>query len=143
MADEGTIRVQMETGTVKHEPLKEAEEWVVLELLGHLKLAGRVTEEERFGTKLGRIDIPMEDGSFVTRYFSGAAVYGMTPVTETVARQVAKGLSHYPVQPWGYPKQITTNSYREDDDDDTDYREGDDEDYDPDADDKPEREIPF
>lgn len=33
--------------------------WCVLELLGHRRLAGRVTEEERFGVKLGRIDVPI------------------------------------------------------------------------------------
>lgn len=32
--------------------------WAVVELMGHVKLAGRLTEEEKFGAKLGRPDIP-------------------------------------------------------------------------------------
>jgi hypothetical protein len=32
--------------------------WAILELMGHVRMAGRVTEEERFGAKMGRIDVP-------------------------------------------------------------------------------------
>jgi hypothetical protein len=32
--------------------------WAIVELMGHVRIAGRVSEEERFGAKLGRIDIP-------------------------------------------------------------------------------------
>lgn len=88
-----------------NEPKKQAT-WCVLELMGHVRLAGRVTEEEMFGTKMGRIDVPQEDGTFVTRYFGGQAVYGMTPVTEAVARLVAKGTHPEPVLPWEFPRQI-------------------------------------
>lgn len=35
--------------------------WAILELMGHVKLAGFVTEEELFGGKIGRIDIPGAD----------------------------------------------------------------------------------
>lgn len=34
------------------------EQWAIVELMGHVRVAGRVTEEEHFGSKLGRIDIP-------------------------------------------------------------------------------------
>lgn len=34
--------------------------WAILELMGHVRMAGRVTEEERFGCKMGRIDVPHE-----------------------------------------------------------------------------------
>ena len=33
------------------------ETWAIVELMGHVRVAGFVTEEERFGVKLGRIDI--------------------------------------------------------------------------------------
>lgn len=32
--------------------------WGILELMGHVRMAGRITEEERFGAKMGRIDVP-------------------------------------------------------------------------------------
>lgn len=80
--------------------------WAVLELMGHVRLAGRVSEEERFGTKMGRIDIPQPDGSFTTQFFSGGSIYRMTPCTEEVARAVAKSSEREPVYAWDIRRQI-------------------------------------
>ena len=65
--------------------------WAVVELMGHVKMAGLVTEEERFGAKLGRIDIPEgnEGQEAFTQYFGGSSVYRITPTTEELARQMA------------------------------------------------------
>lgn len=67
--------------------------WAILELMGHVKLSGFVTEEELFGSKMGRIDIPTEDTDVedktVTQYFGGHTVYRLTPVTEEIARAFA------------------------------------------------------
>lgn len=57
--------------------------------MGHVRFAGRVTEEVRFGVVLGRCDVPQNDGTWVTRYFGGSSLYGVTPVTEERARKVA------------------------------------------------------
>ena len=32
--------------------------WAVVEMMGHVRIAGYVTEETRFGAALGRVDIP-------------------------------------------------------------------------------------
>ncbi len=77
------------------------EQWAIVELMGHVRLAGKVTEEERFGAKLGRIDIPKEAG-FYTQYFGGSSVYRVTPVTEDIARAVAKSVPE-PVSRWELP----------------------------------------
>jgi hypothetical protein len=63
--------------------------WGVLELMGHVKMAGFVTEEELFGGKIGRIDIPGEAGQAITQYFGGHTLYRLTPVSEAVARAFA------------------------------------------------------
>lgn len=81
--------------------------WAVLELLGHRRLAGRVSEEEHFGVKMGRIDIPQKDGSFVTQLFGGASVYGMTVVSEEAARIVALRCDVAPLHQWELPKQLS------------------------------------
>jgi RecJ-like exonuclease len=39
----------------------EGQIWAVVELMGHVRMAGLVTEEEHFGSKVGRIDIPKEE----------------------------------------------------------------------------------
>lgn len=96
--------------------------WAVVELMGHVRLGGRLSEEERFGAKMGRLDIPREDGSFVTQHFGGQSVYRITYVSEAVARHVARGCSPEPVHAWDFPKAIGPAADRDDksggDDDD-------------------------
>lgn len=58
--------------------------WGILELMGHVRLAGRITEEERFGGKMGRIDIPSGEG-FVTQFFNASSIYRLTPTPREIA----------------------------------------------------------
>ena len=77
------------------------EQWAIIELLGHVKMAGMVTEEKRFGTEMGRVDIPGENDTFTTQYFSGSSVYRITPTTEEIARACAlKWQTPAPVHQW-------------------------------------------
>lgn len=81
-------------------------EWLIVELLGHIRMAGYVTEEEKFGGKLGRIDIPNGDG-FITQYFGHSAIFRVTPTTEEVARSVAKMNQPRPVHHFELPERVT------------------------------------
>jgi len=63
--------------------------WACLELMGHVMTYGRITEEEHFGQKLGRIEIPTGEDAFLTQWFGGSSVYRITPCTEEVARRAA------------------------------------------------------
>lgn len=83
----------------------ETATWAIVELMGHVRLGGRITEEEKFGTKLGRLDIPNPEGGFVTQYFGGGSVYRITIVSEEAARAVAVRTPE-PVSPWEMPKQL-------------------------------------
>ncbi len=77
--------------------------WAILELLGHVRLAGRVTEESHFGVALGRIDIPAGLDTFTTQYFGGSSIYRLTPTSEQVARIVAEQNQPAPVHRWELP----------------------------------------
>jgi hypothetical protein len=93
--------------------------WAIVELMGHVKLAGKLTEVERFGAKMGRLDIPQADGSYVTQFFGGGSIYRITPVSEEVARHVVKSTDPAPVQAWDFPKQLDarrTEDQRDNDD---------------------------
>lgn len=76
----------------------EEEKWAIVELMGHVRLAGRLSEEEKFGSKLGRIDIPKGE-SFVTQYFGASSVYRITLCTEETAR-AAGSLNNVPMGIW-------------------------------------------
>lgn len=76
-------------------------EWVILELMGHRRLAGYLTEVELAGKGFLRLDIPTAPG--VTQYYSPTSVYAITPTTEQMARAVAAGSNPAPVQYWELP----------------------------------------
>lgn len=71
------------------------EGWVILEIMGHRKLAGSVTAVELAGARFLRIDVPSEPP--VTQFYSPQAIYGLTPVSEAVARGYARSLVAAPV----------------------------------------------
>lgn len=66
-------------------------EWVRLEIFGHRCHYGLLTEIERFGAKLARIDEFRvgEDRPFRTLVYSGGAIFSVLPVTEKTAREQA------------------------------------------------------
>jgi len=76
------------------------EGWVILELMGHRRLAGYLRDEVVGGTAFLRIDVPAEEGTVATQFYSGSAVYCITPTTEAIARAVAKSCAPAPVTAW-------------------------------------------
>lgn len=58
------------------------DEYAIVEIFGHRRLAGRVIEVEQYGTKMLRIDIP-KDGDFAkgftSQYYGGASLFSVTP----------------------------------------------------------------
>lgn len=78
---DGAIR-KGETVSEEQQAAEAAPEYAVVELMGHVRHVGRLTEVDRFGSKMGRIDIPkggkFEDG-FTSVFFSGSAIYRVTP----------------------------------------------------------------
>jgi hypothetical protein len=89
---------------------KPAEQWAVVQQLGHKRTAGRVTEEERFGVKLLRLDVPQADGSFVTKLVGGASIYDVTYVGELEARAVARASHQEPVHAWEMPRALPAHN---------------------------------
>lgn len=80
-------------------------EWVILELLGHRRLAGYLTEQQIAGHGFLRLDIP--DGNSeafaATQLFNPTSVYAIHPTTETIARHAAKTYRQAPLQRWELP----------------------------------------
>lgn len=69
-------------------------EWAIVEVFGHRKHAGRVREEERFGTKMLRIDVPTVDAAtgaaleWTTRWYGGPSLFSVTPTDEASVMRV-------------------------------------------------------
>jgi hypothetical protein len=53
--------------------------WCRVEVFGHRSHDGRVTEVERFGTKMCRVELYCRDGHFIgAPEYGGAALFGVT-----------------------------------------------------------------
>ena len=79
--------------------------WCVVEIFGHQRVAGRVTETTVAGGPFLRVDVPeTSDTPAYTRYYSPQAVYSFAPVTEEVARGLAEAIRARPVQVYELPK---------------------------------------
>jgi len=79
------------------------EGWAILELMGHRRLAGYLSEVSLAGGSFVRIDVPTDINKSVTQFYSAAAIYCITPTSEETARAVAKGAQPAPVQRWELP----------------------------------------
>lgn len=80
------------------------DEWAILELMGHRRLAGKISEQTIGGASFIRIDVPEASGGLpATQIYSPAAVYCITPVSEEVARAVASRNRPEPVHRWELP----------------------------------------
>lgn len=77
-----------------------AGEYAIVECLGHRTLVGRISEVERFGTKLMAIE-PLFDGKLLPAVMvGGASIYAFTPCTAAVA------LRHQPRSEWDMPSSL-------------------------------------
>lgn len=83
-----------------------SEQWAIVELMGHRKLVGRVSEVERYGSKMPRIDVPLPGGEFATQFYGGSAVYCESPTTEEVARAYAERYAPKPACEWDLQKLL-------------------------------------
>jgi len=63
------------------------ESWAIVELMGHVAIAGRVTKPGEYGG-LWQIDIPTGD-TFRTEFFGSQSVYRIRMVSEEIARAYA------------------------------------------------------
>lgn len=73
----------------------------IVELFGHTRMAGVVTEQNIGGASFIRIDVPetTRQPSF-TRMVHPNAVYAINPVTEDVMKGMAETFQKKPIESW-------------------------------------------
>ena len=82
------------------------EGWALLELMGHRRLAGKLSEAVIGGASFIRIDVYciQDVEPTLTQFYGGSSVYGITPVSEVVARRFAEGNRPVPVSQYELPR---------------------------------------
>lgn len=89
------------------------DQWAIVELMGHRKLAGRVTEHVIAGASLLRIDVPdvpASDGipelPGFTQFYGPSSIYCLTPTTKEIALRFTAYHREKPVQSYELPQQL-------------------------------------
>lgn len=77
------------------------DEWCVLELMGHRRLAGRVREVQIAGSGFLRLDVPAADDTpGATQFIAPGSVYAIHPVDEQTARLASARFRPEPISQW-------------------------------------------
>ena len=74
--------------------------WAIIELMGHVPYGGLVSKDNQFGTAMLRVDVPQDDGSFVSQLINPASLYRVTMCEESIARTAAKNGVYRPMESW-------------------------------------------
>jgi hypothetical protein len=77
------------------------EAWAIVELMGHRKIAGRVSEQIIAGAPLLRIDVPeVPAQAAFTTFYGPHTIYSLTPTTEEIAKRLAYAMRAMPIDPY-------------------------------------------
>jgi PRTRC genetic system protein C len=85
--------------------LPKFEQWALIELFGHQRIAGFLTEQAIGGCSFLRVDVPAVDGvPAFTKLFGQGAIYGISFVSEEIAKAAAKSYRIRPVSTYEIPE---------------------------------------
>lgn len=77
------------------------DQWAIVEIMGHQRYAGRVTEQTIGGTSFVRVDVPANDERQpFTKLFGSGAIYALTIVDEETARAASASQRQTPMDEW-------------------------------------------
>ena len=85
------------------------EAWGIVDLFGHTRIAGRISEQTIGGETFIRVDVPDDSEnpeSVHTRLFGKGAIYSISLTDETIAREVARRTGARPVQAYEVRKLL-------------------------------------
>jgi hypothetical protein len=86
----------------------------LVELFGHQRIAGKVSEHVIAGSGFIRVDVPATSKrAGFTRFFGPSAIYGITPVEETVAQALAESIYIPDIVPLTAPMRQLTDQDEE------------------------------
>lgn len=96
-------------------PEDKFNQWAIVELFGHTRIAGRVTEQVIGGCSFVRVDVPKTDSNqSFTKLFGQGAIYAISFVDEETAIGVAAMLNEKPIDVWSARKMLELEPPRED-----------------------------
>jgi hypothetical protein len=81
------------------------EGWCLVEVMGHSRYAGFVTEQAIGGCNFVRVDVPAFEGSpAFTKLLGQSSIFAITPVTEQIAKGMAQKFHNTPINVYDLPE---------------------------------------
>jgi hypothetical protein len=81
--------------------MEKFEEWAIIDLFGHQRIAGKISEQQVGGSSFVRVDVPAigEQKPF-TKLFGPGAIYSITITDEETAIAAAEYYKPVPMDQW-------------------------------------------
>jgi hypothetical protein len=71
----------------------------IVELFGHQRIAGRVSEQQLGGTNFIRVDVPeVDEQPGFTKLYGASAIYAITPTDEATMIQAVRAFRVVPIE---------------------------------------------
>lgn len=94
MEESGRPKAESREGAGSEQPAAcdhQSETWAIVEIMGHRRYAGRVSQDTALGVPLLRVEVPeTKDCPAFEKRFAAGAIYCVTPCTEAAARAAAE-----------------------------------------------------
>lgn len=123
--------------SARPDPQEKFEQWCIVELFGHQRIAGKVTEQVIGGQGFVRVDVPeviypAHDKQDVTikpaytKFYGAGAIYAMSPVDEETCIKALRSMYQPPVEAYHFRDQLPAlaRPTLSDDDERDDWRVG-------------------
>lgn len=94
-------------------PIEETDqkfdEWAIVDVMGHQRYIGKVSEQVVAGQGFVRVDVPgTQDSNPWTKLIGTGSIYAITPVSEEIARGMAETSQAKPVHAYELPRALVS-----------------------------------
>ncbi|WP_436716584.1 hypothetical protein U8335_04005 [Roseiconus lacunae] len=81
------------------------DEWAIVDVMGHQRYIGKVTEQTVAGKGFVRVDVPaVDDRPGFTKLIGPASVHSISPVDESIARKMCETTRQTPIESYQLPR---------------------------------------
>jgi hypothetical protein len=82
--------------------------WGLVEVMGHQRYAGKITEQSVGGCNFVRVDVPAFEGyPEFTKLLGQGSIFSITPTTEQIAKGMAQSFRNTPISVYDLPQRMS------------------------------------
>lgn len=94
------------------------DQFAIVDVMGHQRYVGHVTEQVIAGQGFVRVDVPATEKTQAwTKLIGTASIYAITPVSEEIAKAMASRLQSKPIEAYELTPRLTSQANMFDNDD--------------------------